>query len=35
VYLASLIEIALVLFVVTAIINIAGRIIITRVSVER
>jgi phosphate transport system permease protein len=35
VYLASLIEIALVLFVVTAIINIAGRIIITRVSVEQ
>jgi phosphate transport system permease protein len=35
VYLASLVEIALVLFVVTAIINIAGRIIITRVSVER
>jgi phosphate transport system permease protein len=35
VYLASLIEIALVLFVVTAIINIAGRIIITRVAVEK
>jgi phosphate transport system permease protein len=35
VYLASLIEIALVLFVVTAIINIAGRIIINRVSVDR
>jgi phosphate transport system permease protein len=35
VYLASLVEIALVLFVVTAIINIAGRIIITRWSVEK
>lgn len=35
VYLASLIEIALVLFIVTAIINIAGRIIINRLSVER
>jgi phosphate transport system permease protein len=35
VYLASLIEIALVLFVVTGIINIAGRIVINRVSVER
>ncbi len=35
VYLASLVEIALVLFVVTAIINIIGRIIITRMSVER
>jgi phosphate transport system permease protein len=35
VYLASLVEIALVLFVVTAIINIAGRIVITRLSVER
>jgi phosphate transport system permease protein len=35
VYLASLVEIALVLFVVTAIINIAGKIIIIRMSVER
>jgi phosphate transport system permease protein len=35
VYLASLVEIALVLFIVTAIINIIGRIIITRMSVER
>lgn len=35
VYLASLVEIALVLFVVTAIINIIGRIIIVRMSVER
>jgi ABC-type phosphate transport system permease subunit len=35
VYLASLVEIALVLFVVTAAINIAGRIIITRLSVEK
>ncbi len=35
VYLASLIEIALVLFIVTAIINIAGRIIINKLSVER
>jgi len=34
VYLSSLVEIALVLFVVTAIINIAGRMIITRLSVE-
>jgi phosphate transport system permease protein len=34
VYLASLIEIALVLFVVAAIINIVGRIIISRMSVE-
>jgi phosphate transport system permease protein len=34
VYLASLIEIALVLFVVTAVINIAGRILIARLSVE-
>jgi phosphate transport system permease protein len=33
-YLASLIEIALVLFVVTAIINISGRIIINRLSTE-
>ena len=35
VYLASLVEIALVLFIVTAIINIIGRIIIVRMSVER
>ncbi len=35
VYLASLIEMALVLFIVTALINIAGRIIIARLSVER
>ncbi len=35
VYLASLIEIALVLFLVTAVINIGGRIFITRLSVER
>lgn len=35
VYLASLVEIALVLFVVTAIINIIGRIVITKMSVER
>jgi phosphate transport system permease protein len=34
IYLASLVEIALVLFVVTAIINIIGRIIITRMSVK-
>jgi phosphate transport system permease protein len=34
IYLASLIEIALVLFVVTALINIAGRIVITRMSVK-
>lgn len=34
-YLASLIEIALVLFVVTAIINIIGRIVIIRMSVEK
>jgi phosphate transport system permease protein len=34
VYLASLIEIALVLFVVTAIINIAGRIVISKFAVE-
>jgi phosphate transport system permease protein len=33
-YLASLVEIALVLFVVTAIINIIGRIVISRMSVE-
>ncbi len=35
VYLASLVEVALVLFVVTAIINIIGKIIIIRMSVER
>ena len=35
IYLASLIEIALVLFVVTAVINIAGKIIIIKMSVER
>jgi phosphate transport system permease protein len=35
VYLASLVEIALVLFVVTAIINIAGKVIIIKMSVER
>ncbi len=35
VYLASLVEIALVLFVVTAIINIIGKVIIIRMSVER
>lgn len=34
IYLASLVEIALVLFVVTAIINIIGRVIITRMSVK-
>lgn len=34
IYLASLVEIALVLFVVTALINIAGRIVITRMSVK-
>jgi phosphate transport system permease protein len=35
IYLASLTEIALVLFVVTAVINIAGKIIIIKMSVER
>jgi len=35
IYLASLIEIALVLFVVTAVINIAGKIIIIKMSVEK
>ena len=35
IYLASLTEIALVLFVVTAIINIAGKIVIIKMSVER
>jgi len=35
VYLASLVEIALVLFVVTAIINIVGKVIIIKMAVER